>query len=117
MLRPTFIVGMYQQCRKQKLSIGCEYRCRKEPDNQFDKNAVAVYDGTRRVAYIRRENALHISKIMSAVPYISVSVRPEKEPEYSNRGPTQFCSLIIVIRKRDVDVLEASVSGTGLFFS
>ena len=82
--RPTFIVG-------------CDYRC--NTNNLFVKNAVAVFDGGRRVAYIRRESAFHIGKVISAVPSGSFSRRPEKEPQYTNRGPVQFCSLIVKINK------------------
>ena len=100
--RPTFIVGMYQQCRRQSLSVGCDYRCNTEPNNPFDKNAVAVFDGGRRVAYIRRESAFHIGKVISPVPSGSFSIRPEKEPQYTNRGPVQFCSQIDKINEEQL---------------
>ena len=97
------------------MSVGCDYRCNTEPNNPFDKNAVAVFDGGRRVAYIRRESAFHIGKIISAVPSGSFSIRPEKEPHYTNRGPVQFCSLIVKIDKINEEQLFASLSGTGLY--
>ena len=67
-LKPRFIVGMYQQSRKQHLEIGEQYLCQLEPENPYDGNAVMVKDGQRTVAYLRRDSARCVSRIMHAIP-------------------------------------------------
>ena len=113
-LGPTFIVGMPQQCKRQSLIIGYDYLCVPEPDNQYDEHAVAVYDGDKRMAYLRKANAKHVSKILGSVPFLSAHIRPVKEPHFSAQGPVQFCSFKICIRTRYVQRLKASLHGTGL---
>ena len=113
-LGPTFIVGMLKKCKRQSLTIGYDYLCVPEPDNQYDEHAVAVYDGDTRIAYLRKANAMHVSKILGSVPFVSAHIRPVREPHFSAKGPVQFCSVKIYIRTRYVQRLEASLHGTGM---
>ena len=57
----------------------------------------------------------HWQSYQCLVPSGSFSIRPEKEPQYTNRGPVQFCSLIVKVDKINEEQLFASLSGTGLY--
>lgn len=116
-IRPLFIVGMYQQCHKQQLEIHSVFTVKPEPENPFDKNAVAVYDGCSRVAYIRRDLSIHLCNFLqhNSSNIKRVLLKPERESKPSVKGPEQFCSLIIDIDEQHLPSLEASLKGTGLF--
>ena len=115
-IRPAFIVGMYQQSRRQSLDVGSIYNCKREPTNPYDRNAVAVFDGPKRVAYIRRDCAIHLTNIMRNVP-MDVQVKPEREPKYTVKGPEQFCTIVATIRKCNKDKVLSEISKTPLYVS
>lgn len=108
---------IYQQSRKRHLEIGEQYLCQLEPENPYDANAVMVKDGLRTVAYLRRDSARCVSRIMNAIPKIKNSIMPEREPKYTRKGPEQFCSAVIVIKEEDFGNMKTLGTEMGLFVS
>ncbi|VDI39221.1 Hypothetical predicted protein [Mytilus galloprovincialis] len=55
-IRPLLAVGMHHYGRRE-LSVGSNYHLEAEPLNKYDSNAVAIYDGSRKVGNLKREYA------------------------------------------------------------
>ena len=65
-------------CAAGDFSPGTRVTLRREPDNPHDKNAVAVYDGTgtHMAAYVNKQQAARLSKLIDAgKPIDAVSIR------------------------------------------
>jgi hypothetical protein len=69
------------------LTIGTELQLVAEPENRFDKNAVAIYYGDKKLGFIPRSNNREISKDLNAgynvfkaiIQRISPTVVPEDQ--------------------------------------
>lgn len=53
LIRTVFTVGMHHYGRG-KLSVGANYLLQLEPNNKYDNNAVAIYDGPRKVENLNK---------------------------------------------------------------
>ncbi|VDH94362.1 Hypothetical predicted protein, partial [Mytilus galloprovincialis] len=62
-IRPLLAVGMHHYGRR-KLSVGSNCHLEAEPLNKYDSNAVAIYDGPRKVGNLKREYAAAISSVI-----------------------------------------------------
>ena len=50
-----------------QLSVGAGYKLQREEENPKDPNAVCVLDGPHKKAYLKRENAFIVSKLMTGI--------------------------------------------------
>ena len=63
LIRPVFTGGMHHYGRRE-LSVGTNYLLQLEPNNKYDNNAVAIYDGLRKKGNLKRDSAKIMSKII-----------------------------------------------------
>ena len=85
------------------LQVGA-YTLLREPTNPYDPNAIAVYDGPRKVAHLARSNAARLSKILDSDevnPTTAVYLKPKEKPEVKSRreGPRQMCTIGFKVQK------------------
>ena len=80
-----------------KLSIGTELQLVPEPENPFDKNAVALYLGESKLGFIPRGNNREISKLLNAGYSVFKAVVQMVNPK--NR-PEEQIMVIVYIEKR-----------------
>lgn len=74
----TKIVGVNQNNRQEfvrLLSEGDKLIAVREPDNKFDKNAIAIFDGIKRIGYFSKEIAQNLAPKMDAGFIVSVCVK------------------------------------------
>ena len=84
-LRHVWSVGMHRHGPRE-LAVGSVYYLEHQPNNPYDRNAIAVVDrkdgNVRTLAYLRRQDAVHISKLFrddvnSSYIYIKAKASPE----------------------------------------
>lgn len=99
-VRPVIAVGMHHYGRSG-LSVGAVYRLESEPLNPYDKNAVAIFDGPRKVGNLMRDSAAVVATVMrlnlaKSGRYI---IKPVDECGVKNRriGPQQLCHMYFQI--------------------
>lgn len=74
----TKIVGVNQNNRQEfvrLLSEGDKLIAVREPDNKFDKNAIAIFDGIKRIGYFSKEIAQNLAPKMDVGFIVSVCVK------------------------------------------
>ncbi|MEU4558543.1 HIRAN domain-containing protein [Actinoplanes sp. NPDC023936] len=79
-------------CRTGDFRPGSTVVLRREPDNEYDKNAVAVYDHTGRhlAAYVNKQKARMLAKLLdSGQPITAISLR--------GTGPGVPCEQVAVL--------------------
>ncbi|KAH3841046.1 hypothetical protein DPMN_114505 [Dreissena polymorpha] len=95
-IRNVYVVGMHHGGKKE-LEVGALYFCKSEPNNPWDPNAVAVFDDrdlTRRVCYLRREDARKLGEVLGfeqGTCYLRPKMKAEKFSRF--KGPMQNCSI------------------------
>jgi len=79
----------------KQLSVGAGYKLQREEENPKDPNAVCVLDGPHKKAYLKRENAFIVSKLMTMGLSNYWLLKPKEDPVVRNRrtGPQQRCSI------------------------
>lgn len=88
----------------RELRVGCGYRLKREPTNQYDNNAIAVQENGITRAYLTRQSAAKLSKIMdSGLPSGSVYLKPKFPAEIRSRRPEQFCNVGFRVKEEDVE--------------
>jgi len=68
-LQHCYVAGLqYYDALKiwNKLSIGLELEMRTEPENKFDRHAVALYFEEIKLGYLPRSDNRHIAKLLKA---------------------------------------------------
>lgn len=92
-----------------------------EKDNKHDPFAVAVYDGTRKVANLKRDAARVLYEILSS-PYVKSNalLRPTDIADVKTRkvGPQQPCAIVFKCDTSDIESVKAIVtrqSHTGIY--
>ena len=84
-------VGMHHYGPKQ-LAVGEGYQLKWEQENKYDVNAMSITDHGRVYAYLKRENAFVVAKLMKE-GYVTDTcyIKPKEDPEVLNRrtGPQQ----------------------------
>jgi hypothetical protein len=103
----VYAVGMRHHGARS-LTVGEGYYGRREPGNQFDSNAVAVYSDkntTTCSAYLKRSDAAMVSEIS---PFIegSILIKPKFEPVFRKGGPVQRCNLGFYCQSSNVSQVE-----------
>ncbi|VDI67428.1 Hypothetical predicted protein [Mytilus galloprovincialis] len=94
-IRPLLAVGMHHYGRRE-LSVGSNYHLEAEPLNKYDSNAVAIYDGSRKVGNLKKEYAEVISSVMKLnLAKSRYVIRPIESSEVKSRktGPQQLYHL------------------------
>jgi hypothetical protein len=79
-------------CRAGDFSPGATVRLVREPENEFDPNAIGVYDGTGQhlAAYVNKQKAQMLSRLIDAdKPIEAVSIR--------GTGPGRPCDQVAVL--------------------
>ncbi len=95
-MRYIYVVGMHHH-GPHELSVGTGYALIHEPNNPYDRKAVAVVDkeNTARVlGYVRRVDALFLHKIFTHnINASAVLLKAKDHPEVWSRrvGPQQKC--------------------------
>ena len=95
-----YAVGMHHW-GSSRLQVRAAYKLRREPVNRWDSNAIAVYDGSRRVAYLARAYALRLTRVLDvADPTMAIYLKPKEEPEVVSRreGPRQRSTIGFKVR-------------------
>lgn len=92
------VVGMHHYGRRE-LSIGAVYKVDAEPLNQYDQNAVAVYDGpsASSVSRIIRENKAKSNYYLKPLSESVVQSR--------HTGPQQTCAIAFKCTEEDANEL------------
>ena len=111
-----YAVGMHHW-GSSRLQVGAAYKLRREPENRWDSNAIAVYDGSRRVAYLARAYALRLTRVLDvADPTTAIYLKPKAEPEVVSRreGPRQRSTIGFKIRRETAHVVCQAVLNNGL---
>ena len=57
------VVGMHHYGRRE-LEVGGVYKVDAEPSNEYDPNAVAIYDGSRKIGNLKRETVLQQYRVL-----------------------------------------------------
>ncbi len=97
-IRHVYAVGMHHH-GPAELAVGVGYCLLYEPNNPYDRHAVAVVDRSnknRALAYLRRSDVLHISEIFRQKLICSeVLLKPKESPTVWNRRtrPQQKCAV------------------------
>jgi hypothetical protein len=79
------------------LSIGTSLQLVAEPDNRFDKNAVAIYFGDKKLGFIPRTNNREISKVLNAGHNIFKTIVQRINP---TAMPEEQVGVIVFIEKK-----------------
>lgn len=79
----------------KQLVVGAGYKLKREADNPKDSNAVAVYDADIKKAYLKRECAFAVTKIMEMNLSNLWLLKPKEDPIVKGKriGPQQRCSI------------------------
>lgn len=90
MFREFRICGMHRYGRAA-FELGESFKLVREPQNMFDKNAIAVKDGTRTVTHVCRKDAAVLSQIIDGGFVINNSlyfkVKHDAEVKSRSVGP------------------------------
>lgn len=100
-------VGMHHWGSRQ-LEVGMGYRVEREPENPKDPNAVAIlYDGERK-AYLKKNHAFLISKILKMKISNTIRLKPKEDAvvKSKNIGPQQSCTVGFKV-KDDINLKPA----------
>ena len=95
-IRNVKAVGMHHYGRRE-LDLYGTYTVAIEPDNRYDSYAVAIYDGPRKVANLKRDCARVIFVVISENKSQSrYFLRPLDKPDVRSRriGPEQSCAVV-----------------------
>ncbi len=107
-IKPVYAVGMSHYGPKE-LRVGGIFQAKREINNTHDVNAVALYDGPRKVAYLKRHSALLIAKLMDQnVNRSAFFFKASVPAEFINRrlGYTQRCSIGFKCPDSNVEKVE-----------
>lgn len=94
----VWVVGMHHWGPKQ-LSVGHGYILKREPNNLKDVNAVTILFEGEPCAYLKRDSAVFISKLMDRKISTIWRLKPKEEAftKYRRIGPQQRCNVGCVI--------------------
>lgn len=68
------------------VQLDTTYTLRREPNNQYDPLAVAIKDGNTTKAYIKREDASRLARVMDANLVSGHKVSPPKVRQVTESG-------------------------------
>lgn len=106
-IRNVQVVGMHHYGRRE-LALGATYTVAAEPSNPYDTNAVAVFDGPRKVGNLKRDCAKAVYRIIQENKAKSkYYIKPLDVAEVKNRrtGPQQTCVMAFKCLEEDTNEL------------
>lgn len=98
---------------RRALEMMGTYRVSVEPENKYDPFAVAVYDGPRKVANLKRHDARVVHDVLSSpYPKSAALLRPTDMAETKTQkiGPQQACAIVFKCEAHEVDLVKTVVS-------
>ena len=101
------VVGMHHYGRRE-LEVGGVYKVDAEPSNEYDPNAVAIYDGSRKIGNLKRDCAAAVSRIIKEDKAKSnYYLKPLFEAVVKNRrtGPQQKCAIAFKCAEEHINEL------------
>ena len=110
-IRPILAVGMHHYGRRE-LSVGAIYHLEPEPFNKYDKNAVAIYDGPRKVGNLKRENAAAIARVMKLnLAKSKFLLKPIEDSHVKTRkiGTQQLCQITFKAEEESVSSIKTEL--------
>ena len=110
-------VGMHHWGSRQ-LAVGAGYKLCRESNNPKDANAVCVLDGPNKKAYMKREDAQIISKIIDLGLSNNWLLKPKEDAIVKQRrtGPQQRCSIGCKTSSVEIDNATNHLRKHGVFF-
>lgn len=87
-------VGMHHWGPRE-LMVGAGYNLQEDLENSFDPNAVAIFDGPNKKAYLKRESAEIVKFLFNLRLTNQWLLKPKEVPIVCSRrtGPQQRCSI------------------------
>jgi hypothetical protein len=108
-LRNIQVVGLHHYGRRE-LDLMGSYYVELEPNNVYDTNAVAVYDGSRKVGNLKRDSAKAVRDIIIENKAKSrYYLRPIEPSTVKCRrvGPQQTCAIAFKVEGADIHSVKA----------
>lgn len=102
-IRNLYAVGMHHW-GDRSLAVGERYSLEREHDNPRDVNAVCISDKKKsKRAYLKREHAYVIARLMRMCISDLWLLKPKQEPEVRDKrfGPQQRCNVGCLIKDSD----------------
>lgn len=79
----------------KELEVGLGYNIEREPDNPKDSNAIVIKFEGRKMAYLKKDNAFIVSRMIKNNISTVIRLKPKENPVVKDRrvGPQQRCTV------------------------
>lgn len=118
-LEEMWAVGMHHYGQK-KLHVGCLYTLKRDPDNNFDPNAIKILDHPQTItkAYISRLCAAQLSPVMKSGLAVrnQFYLKPKQDPEIRRRIPHQYCTVGFKVENGNIEALRTLLCRFGISY-
>ena len=115
-IQGLYAVGMHHHGPRE-LRVGCGYKLKREPTNSYDPNAIAVQESRVTRAYLTRDCASRLSKILDSVlPVGPIYLKPKFPAEVRSRRPQQYCNVGFRVKDENIEQVQRLLSENNLIY-
>ena len=117
LIRRCALCLLIDNCGIRELRVGCGYKLKREPTNSYDPNMIAIHENGVTRAYLTRDCASRLSKILySVLPVGSIYLKPKFPAKVRSWRPQQYCNVGFRVKDENTVQVQRLLSDNNLTY-